>query len=84
MTYAVFILRRAQRELAKLPPEVYEEAKQSIRELGQEPRPRGCKKLIAREGWRIRLGDYRIIYEIDDARAAVTILDVGHRRDVYR
>ena len=68
MSYAVFILRRAQKELAVLPSEVYEQTKETIRTLAEEPRPHGCKKLTGREGWRIRVGDYRIIYEIDDAR----------------
>ena len=84
MSYAVFILRRAQKELSQLPSEVYEQAKKNIRSLVEEPRPQGCKKLTGREGWRIRVGDYRIIYEIDDARSVVTVLDIGHRRDVYR
>ena len=84
MSYAVFILRRAQKELSELPSEVYEQTKETIRTLAEEPRPPGCKKLTGREGWRIRVGDYRIIYEIDDARNVVTVLDIGHRRDIYR
>ena len=84
MRYAVFILRRAQKELAELPSEVYEHAKEAIRNLGENPRPRGCRKLAGREGWRVRVSDYRIIYEIDDAARIVTVLDVGHRRDIYR
>jgi len=84
MKYAVFILRRAQAQLAKLPPEAYEQIKERIRGLGDEARPHGCKKLVGREGWRIRVGNYRIIYEIEDARKVVTILDVGNRRDIYR
>jgi mRNA interferase RelE/StbE len=84
MSYDVFILRRAQRELALLPPEVYERIKRAIWNLGQEPRPSGCQKLTGRDGWRIRVGDYRVIYEIDDLKRRVTVLHVGHRRDVYR
>jgi mRNA interferase RelE/StbE len=84
MSYAVFILRRAQKVLAELPPDVYERAKEAIKNLGEEPRPHGCKKLTGREGWRIRVGEYRIIYEIDDGQSVVTILDIGHRRDIYR
>ncbi len=84
MRYAVFILRRAQRELADLPSEIYEHAKEAIASLGEEPRPHGCRKLTGREGWRIRVSDYRIIYEIDDAASVVTVLDIGHRRDIYR
>jgi mRNA interferase RelE/StbE len=84
MTYTVFILRRAQKELAQLPKETYEHVRDAIRNLGQEPRPRGCAKLTGREGWRIRVRDYRVVYEIDDQRQVVTVLHVGHRRDVYR
>lgn len=84
MSYAVFILRRAQKELAKLPEEAYERTKEAIRSLEEEPRPAGCQKLTGREGWRIRAGDYRVIYEIDDAQRIVTVLHVGHRRDIYR
>ena len=84
MSYAISILRRAQRELASLPPQSYERTKESILTLDEEPRPRGCQKLAGREGWRIRVGDYRVIYEIDDDRRTVTVLHVGHRRDIYR
>lgn len=84
MSYSLFILRRAQKELAKLPPEIYEHAKKAIQNLGEERKPAGCRKLTGREGWRIRVGNYRVIYEVDDARRVVTVLHVGHRRDVYR
>ncbi len=84
MSYAVSILRRAQKELAKLPAEAYERTKEAIKSLEKEPRPTGCQKLAGREGWRIRAGDYRVVYEIDDAQQIVTVLHVGHRRDIYR
>jgi len=84
MSYTVFILRRAQKGLAKLPIEAYKRTKEAIQELSEEPRPAGCQKLTGREGWRIRVGDYRVIYEIDAAQSTVTVLHVGHRRDVYR
>lgn len=74
MSYVVFILRRAQKELAKLPIETYERTKKAIRNLGEEPRPAGCQKLLGREGWRIRVGNYRIIYEIDDVQRIVTVI----------
>jgi len=84
MDYTVLILRRAQKELAQLPSEVYERVRDAIRALGSNPRPPGCLKLQGREGWRIRTGSYRVIYEIDDERHTVTILHIGHRRDIYR
>ncbi len=83
MSYTVSILRRAQKELAQLPSGVYECVRDAIRTLSQDPRPPGCLKLTGREGWRIRVGNYRIIYEIDDKQQSATILHVGHRRDVY-
>ena len=84
MSYTVVMLRRAQKELAQLPKGVYESVRDAIRALSVEPRPPGCLKLTGREGWRVRVGDYRVIYEIDDQQQRVTILHVGHRRDVYR
>ena len=84
MSYAVFILRRAQSELAALPQDTYQRINAAISGLKEEERPHGCKKLTSREGWRSRVGAYRIIYEVDDAAHTVTVLHIGHRRDVYR
>lgn len=83
MSYEVLILRRAQKELADLPKTDYERIRDAVAALAENPRPAGCKKLVGREGWRIRSGDYRTIYEIDDAQKKVIVLDIGHRRDVY-
>jgi mRNA interferase RelE/StbE len=83
MSYEVFISRRASKELADLPVRYYERIKASVFALGDDPRPPGCLKLTGRPSWRIRVGDYRIIYEIDDAKGTVTVLDVGNRRDIY-
>ena len=74
----------SQKELAELPAEAYERVCDAIRSLSENPRPAGCRKLSGRDGWRIRAGDYRVIYEIDNARRSVTVTHVGHRRDVYR
>lgn len=84
MNYTVFILRRAQKELAQLPVGDYERVRDAISALAQDPRPQGCLKLTGRSGWRLRIGEYRIIYEIDDGQQVITILHTGHRRDVYR
>jgi len=83
LDYEVFILRRAQKQLANLPKSNYQRVRDSIAALTLNPRAPGCKKLAAREGWRIRSGDYRVIYEIDDGLRRVTVLDVGHRKDIY-
>ncbi len=84
MSYGVLILPRAQKELADLPPDAYPAVRDAVRSLAQDPRPSGCRKLTGREGWRIRVGDYRVVYEVDDKMQTVTVLHVGHRRDVYR
>ena len=84
MSYRISLLRRAQKELGELPHAVYERVCDSVRALGQDPRPPGCLKLAGREGWRIRVGEYRVIYEIDDEQQSVTVMHIGHRRDVYR
>lgn len=84
MSYTISITRRAQQELARLPTKEYEHVRDTIAALARNPRPRGCLKLTAREGWRIRVGKYRVIYEIDDKQRTVVVLHVGLRRDVYR
>ena len=84
MIYRVTILRRAQKELGALAGEAYTRVRDAIVALAEDPRPPGCLKLTGRDGWRIRIGDYRVVYEIDDSGRTVTVLHVGHRRDVYR
>ena len=83
MDYEVFILRRAQKQLAQLPKQNYSRIRDLLVALANNPRPSGCKKLIGREGWRLRAGNYRVIYEIDDDHKRVTVLDIGHRKDIY-
>ena len=56
----------------------------AIKALAKVPRPPGCKKLSGREAWRIRVGNYRIIYEIDDKESTVLIVIIRHRREIYR
>ncbi|HYN20276.1 MAG TPA: type II toxin-antitoxin system RelE/ParE family toxin [Thermoanaerobaculia bacterium] len=84
MSYRLSILPRAQRELERLPSGIYERVRDAIRTLSVTPRPAGCRKLSGRDGWRIRVGDYRVIYDIDDSAQNVTILHLGHRCEVYR
>ncbi|MCX6842927.1 MAG: type II toxin-antitoxin system RelE/ParE family toxin [candidate division WOR-3 bacterium] len=83
MSYAVSILRRAQKELGQLSSPSFERVCDAIRPLAGNPRPPGCRKLVGRDGWRIRVGDYRVIYQIDDPARSVLVLHVGHRRDIY-
>lgn len=84
MTYRLFIHRSAQKSLAGIPRDDYQSVVDSILALASNPRPHRCKKLVDRDGWRIRVGRYRVIYEIDDNQKTVTVTKVGHRRDVYR
>jgi mRNA interferase RelE/StbE len=84
MSYSLSVLRRAQKELADVPAADQERIAAAIHDLGEDPRPSGCRKLTGREGWRIRVGNFRVIYEIDDGQRLVTVLHIGNRRDVYR
>ena len=84
MSYALAIFPRAQRELGTLSPEIYRRVRDALFALAHEPRPPGALKLTSRDGWRLRVGDYRVLYDIDDAKQTVTVVHVGHRRDVYR
>lgn len=84
MTYAIVFLRRAQKDLGNLPNTEYEQVRDAIADLANNPRPPGCKKLSGRDGWRIRIGDYRVIYEINDKELVVTVVRIGNRRDIYR
>lgn len=84
MASAVLILRRAQKELGQLPGGDYERVRDAVGALAENPRPPGSIKLTGREGWRMRVGNYRVIYEIDDEQSVVTVLHIGHRCDVYR
>jgi len=76
---------RAERELASLPDDVRRRIARRIDALQIEPRPRGCQKLAGHDGiYRIRAGDYRILYRIADAVLVVMVIRIGHRRDIYR
>lgn len=83
MNFTLLILRRAQKQLANLDKSEFERVRDAIALLAEAPRPNGCKKLVGLEGWRIRIGNYRIIYEIDEYIRKVTVLDIGHRRNIY-
>ncbi len=84
MKYSLFILKSAQKDLAKCPINIYNRIRDSIRSLADNPRPKNSRKLVGRDGWRIRIGDYRVIYGIDDKQRKVIVLLVGHRKDIYR
>jgi len=84
--YKIIISHSAEKDLEKLPTQAVRRIGKVIDELEEDPRPHGSKKLKgANENiWRIRVGDYRIIYNIDDVIAIVDIRKVGHRKDIYK
>ena len=84
MTYSVTILRSAQKQLAKLDSQTRNRIASAIYALADNPRPSGCKKLTGRPAWRIRIGTYRVIYEIQDNELIVLVVTIAHRREVYR
>lgn len=70
--------------MRKLPRVICSQIDHAIEELAELPRPTSVKKLAGGKGWRIRIGDYRVIYDIDDTARTITIGRVMHRREVYR
>jgi len=82
--YSLEIKHSAQRELDALDDAVFKRIDRKILALADNPRPAGCKKLRGyRDQWRIRVGDWRVVYLIDDTARLVTITRVAHRREVY-
>ena len=85
MSYSLRISQSAERELDRLSPTVHSRISRRIQSLRDNPRPKGVRKLRGREEeYRLRAGDYRVLYTINDTNNVVTIFSVGHRREVYR
>ena len=84
--YQIIVKTSARKELKKLPVSVATSIAVKIDGLAKNPRPEGCKKLVnnKEELWRIRVGDYRILYAIDDSIRIVDIHHVGNRREIYK
>ncbi len=82
--YSLQIKRSAETELRGLPKQDLRRVVQRIQRLAQDPRPPGCEKLFGESGYRVRQGDYRILYLVDDRKKIVEIYKIGHRREVYR
>lgn len=80
----VEIARPARKELSRLPTHVQTRVARAILALENDPFPHGCKKLRNRDGWRIRVGDYRVLYFADSTACQIVIGVIGHRREVYR
>ncbi|MES2267228.1 MAG: type II toxin-antitoxin system RelE/ParE family toxin [Bacteroidota bacterium] len=81
--YSITISKSAQKQLSKLQDDIADRIIDSIYDLANEPRPGGCKKLKGREAYRIRVGNYRVIYEIFDNILLIDIIAMGHRKDIY-
>jgi len=84
VSYILLGLSGIERELSRLNKRDYEKIEAAILQLAEDPRPASCQKLKGRDAWRIRVGNYRVIYEIDDQARNVVILNVGHRKEIYR
>lgn len=82
--YSIFIKKSAVRELEVLAKKDLPKVLERIEALAENPRPTGAEKLAGVELWRIRQGEYRIVYSIEDNALTVWIVKVGHRREVYR
>lgn len=84
MTYTVRITSAARRQIRKLPRDGQERVLAVLSLLADEPRPSASKKLTGRSAWRVRTGNWRIIYEIHDDELLIMVIAAGNRRDVYR
>ncbi len=85
MSYRVEFSTAAARQVRKLPRPARDRVLDAIEGLGEDPRPHGSRKLAGEQtAWRIRIGDYRVIYDVFDAELVVSIVRAAHRRDVYR
>jgi mRNA interferase RelE/StbE len=82
--YSVLLTRPARKDLDRLDRQILNRLAPEIDALASDPRPAGCLKVKGEQNlWRIRVGDYRIGYEIDDAAREVTVIRIGHRREFY-
>jgi mRNA interferase RelE/StbE len=84
MKYQIILPKSVQKELDRLPDEVANRIMARLAGLETNPRPADVKKLKGRDAWRIRVGDYRVIYEIHDRVLQIIVITVGHRREIYR
>lgn len=84
MSYRVILPKSVQKELDRLPDDAARRILTRLAALENNPRPADVKKLRGRDAWRIRIGDYRVIYEIHDRVLQIIVITVGHRREIYR
>lgn len=84
MSWQIEIVRDARKELADLHPQMQARVSKAILALENAPFPQGCKKLKNRDGFRIRVGDYRVVYSADPKTRRIVVAVICHRREVYR
>jgi mRNA interferase RelE/StbE len=84
VSWRVDLARDAKKELARLPTALQKRVARAFLALEEEPFPAGCKKLKNRDGWRVRVGDYRILYFADKVARKIVVGVIAHRREVYR
>ena len=82
--YEVELSEVAKKDLAKLEIKIQERIRLAFQVLSSHPRPPLAKKLKGRDGYRIRIGDYRIIYEVFDSQVLVLVIRIGHRKEIYK
>jgi len=82
--YKIEIKKSAAKEISKLPKVAVKRIVDKIQTLSTDPRPNGCKKLSGDEKYRIRVGVYRILYSITDEKLVIIVVNVGHRKEVYK
>ena len=82
--YKITVKKSASKELEEIPGKELRKIVRRIQSLVQNPRPHGSQKLSRQEQYRVRQGDYRIVYSIDDKDSVIDIVKIGHRREIYR
>jgi mRNA interferase RelE/StbE len=83
-SYSLLFKKSAERELRKVPKADLQRITHRIKDLAASPRPSGSEKLAGQDSYRIRQGDYRVVYIVDDDQRLIEIIKIGHRREVYR
>lgn len=85
MPYELFVERHAEKDLKRLSPQLFSQIIAKIKELSANPHPKGCRKLSgSAKDWRLRVGDYRVLYEVDNRTKTVVVMRIKHRKDIYR
>ena len=83
--YEILLERRAERDIKKLSIEIFQRIIPRIKALAENPKPTGSRKITgSKSDWRIRIGEYRVIYEVDEKSRVVKVMRIRHRKDIYR